>query len=143
MSKEQTALVGEDGTDLEVKRGRGRPRKDGTIGENNKEKPASTKKNGYTIEEVQAKLDILIGAIARVTGAAYEYNESDYRQEAAALVRLATKFEIVSQAIALFDPILLVLGLAAKITSVFRRPKAENLDGKSETAPFLRSVRNG
>jgi hypothetical protein len=77
----------------------------------------------FTPAEVESKLDIVCGLVARISGRDYTYKPSDFKQEAAALVRLSEKFDLVAQGLTLFDPIVIIAGLVAKFMSMAKREK--------------------
>jgi len=90
-----------------------------------KKKPAKKKTSAaaFTPNEVETKLDIVCGLVARISGREYNFKSSDFKQEAAGLVRMSEKFELVAQGLTLFDPIVIIAGLVAKFMSMPKREK--------------------
>ena len=89
------------------------------ITEKKPEKKATGKK--FTMAEVREKIDLIFSAVARVTKRKYIYTEKDFEAEAAAVVRLAEKFPPVFHVLALFDPVLLLLGFWAKFNNMEKK----------------------
>jgi hypothetical protein len=65
-------------------------------------------------QEARQKINLLFGALARLTGRDYTYQDDDFNSEAAGLSRLAQKFPIVGYAITLMDPLFIIAGLVQK-----------------------------
>ena len=97
------------------------------ITEKKPEKKATGKK--FTMSEVREKIDLIFSAVARVTKRKYIYTEKDFEAEAAAVVRLAEKFPPVFHALALFDPVLLLLGFWAKFNSMDKKDQQPQQQG--------------
>jgi len=92
-----------------------------------KKKPAKKKKSlaAFTPAEVESKLDIVCSLAARITGREYGLKPADFKQEAAALVRISEKLELVAQGLTLFDPIVIIAGITAKFMGMVRKEKTK------------------
>jgi hypothetical protein len=64
--------------------------------------------------EARQKINLVFGAIARLLGREYTYQDADFDSEAAGLVRLGNKFSIVNYVITLMDPVFMAAGLIQK-----------------------------
>lgn len=82
----------------------------------------NTKKLRFTPEEIRTNLHIIAKGFCGLFGYEYNYDEQDYDQEAKAIVRLTGKFPAIGYAISLFDPLLIILGLAAKFANLKKKP---------------------
>ena len=90
-----------------------------------KKKPAAKKKNSkiaFTPKEVELKLDIIFKLVARISGREYEYQAKDFDQEAAGLVRLAEKYDLVNTILVMFDPVVVISGLVTKFIALKKTP---------------------
>lgn len=96
-----------------------------TPDEKPKKKPAAKKKNNkiaFTPKEIELKLDIIFKLVARITGREYEYQAKDFDQEAAGLVRLAEKYDLVNTILVMFDPVVVISGLVTKFIALKKTP---------------------
>lgn len=125
---EQTVIAGEPIPEAETKGKRG-------------PKPGSkktTKADKFSPDEVNEKFHILCSGLAKVFGAEYTFKPKDYDQEAKALVRMADKFPVVNHVLTFFDPVLLVLGLYGKITTILKsKPKTKPAPAEQPQKPFV------
>ncbi len=85
-------------------------------------KKKKSSKIAFTPKEVEIKLDIIFSFIARITGREYKYQSKDYDQEAAGLVRLADKYELVNSMLVIFDPLVVITGLVTKFLNMKKNP---------------------
>jgi hypothetical protein len=85
---------------------------------------AKSKAPAITPKEVGDKLHIIMQLVAKVSGRNYEYTTKDWDQEAAGLVRLSEKYEVVAMVVNLFDPLMVLAGLITKFTSMDKIPGA-------------------
>lgn len=99
-----------------------------------KKKSTSKKKVSkiaFTPKEVETKLDIIFKFVARISGREYNYQPKDYDQEAAGLVRLADKYEIVNTLLVIFDPLVVITGLITKFMTLKKNPGTMKDDKKA------------
>jgi hypothetical protein len=107
-----------------------------------KKKPAKKKAaTAFTPGEVETKLDIVCGLVARISGREYTFKANDFKQEAAGLVRMSEKFDIVSQGLTLFDPIVIIAGLVAKFMSMPKREKAPKSTAQPQPAANVTPIK--
>jgi len=107
-----------------------------------KKKPAKKKAaTAFTPSEVETKLDIVCGLVARISGREYTFKTNDFKQEAAGLVRMSEKFDIVSQGLTLFDPIVIIAGLVAKFMSMPKREKTPKATAQPQPAANVTPIK--
>lgn len=97
-----------------------------------KKKRKAPKVEKLVADEIAEKLNIIFSILAKIFGYQYPYTAADFEQESKAIVRLSTKFPFLSSIIALFDPVLTVLGLWIKWNKM---KKVENKNEKKEAQP--------
>lgn len=85
---------------------------------------AKSKAPAITPKEVGEKLHLIMQLGAKLSGRKYAYNPKDWDQEAAGLVRLADKYEIVATVVNLFDPMMILAGIITKFTNMEKIPGA-------------------
>ena len=89
----------------------------------------------FSVLEIREKIDLLFSGIAAVFGREYVYSENDFDSEAAGIVRLAEKYNMVFYALSLIDPVLVALGLFKKFNRLKSKPRAEKQKQPSENPP--------
>ena len=97
-------------------------------------KKVSGKKFG--VGEVQEKIYLIFSAVARVTKRKNTLTEKDFSAEAAGVVRLAEKFPIVFHALSLFDPVMVVLGLWQKFSSMDKKQEQQPQQQQNNVLPM-------
>lgn len=79
-------------------------------------------KISFSLQEVEQKLFLLFAGIAKVTGRISTFSEGDFDSEARGILRLAEKFESIYDALKFLDPVLIIIGLVTKFTSMKKVP---------------------
>ena len=90
-----------------------------------KRKAAAPKRKNIVMseKEIAIKLNIIFALAAKLMGKKYEYKPADFDQEGAALARLAEKFEVVNKGLSVFDPAVIIAGLATKFVNMKADPE--------------------
>jgi hypothetical protein len=91
------------------------------------EKPDKLKKSkrekiSFSLQEIEQKLFLLFAGIAKVSGRINTFTEADFDSEARGILRLAEKFEAIYDALKFLDPVLIIIGLVTKFTTMKKVP---------------------
>lgn len=98
--------------------------------DNRGRKKKSSGTPAFSDKEMQEKLNIIFALIAKLFGKKYEYKAADFAQEAAALSRLAAKFDYVAKGMIAFDPLVIIAGLVSKFVNMANDPNKPNKNNK-------------
>lgn len=97
-----------------------------------KEKKVKTKKESFSIEEIQEKLAVVFNAITFFFKIEKEYKPSDFLEEAKDIVRLSQKYTIIYTILIMLDPLFLILSLGKKIMEMLKIVRKQKSEKQNE-----------
>ena len=115
-----------EGTEIEKPKGRGRPKKEGS------QSTAPTKEPITNISDIAEKIHLLFSIPFIITKKQNPYTPKDFKNEADAIKRLMSKYEILKKAFNFFDPVIILMGFAQKIVYASKQAPKNNTNNEGE-----------